>query len=188
MPSHQGSSRRRRSLPAPEPRRRADASLSAAPAWPGARGDEAVDTALARAAEVVGDRWSLLVVARLLPGPRRFGELLADLDGLAPNILARRLARLEGEGLVVGEPYSTRPVRHAYRLTARGAELAGTLRMLAGWAVPDQGAPGEGPALAVHDTCGTPLEARWFCGTCDRVVEDPAPVRDSGRSDGLLWL
>jgi DNA-binding HxlR family transcriptional regulator len=167
MAPPQGSSRRRRSsAPPPEP----------------------VDRALARAAEAVGDRWSLLVVSRLLRGPRRFGELLEELDGLAPNILARRLAALEGEGLVVGEPYTTRPVRHAYRLTARGAELAGTLRMLAGWGAPDQAAPSDGPAPAVHDTCGTPLEVRWFCGTCDRVVDDPAPERDPGTSDGLLWL
>ncbi|MGH9191931.1 MAG: winged helix-turn-helix transcriptional regulator, partial [Acidimicrobiales bacterium] len=90
--------------------------------------------ALAEAAERIGDRWSLLVVAALLSGPRRFGDLLADLDGIAPNILSNRLARLESEGLVVGEPYSRRPVRHAYRLTAAGADLAGALRMLAQWA------------------------------------------------------
>src|SRR5215510_3070152 len=58
--------------------------------------DEAADHALASAAAAVGDRWSLLVVARLLNGPRRFGELLDELDGLAPNIRARRLARMLG--------------------------------------------------------------------------------------------
>ena len=186
MATHHGSSRRRRSAGGPPGR--VDAPTSAQSAGVDAEGDDAVDRALARAAEAVGDRWSLLVVSRLLPGPKRFGELLADLDGLAPNILARRLASLEGEGLVVGEPYSTRPVRHAYRLTARGADLAGALRMLAGWAAPDVAAPGDGPAPAVHDACGTPLEARWFCGTCDQAVDDPAPVHDLRESEGLLWL
>ena len=186
MATHHGSSRRRRSAGGPPGR--VDAQAPAHPAGVEAAGDDAVDRALARAAEAVGDRWSLLVGSRLLLGPQRFGELLADLDGLAPNILARRLASLEGEGLVVGEPYSTRPVRHAYRLTARGAELAGALRMLAGWAAPDADESGEGAGPAAHETCGTPLEARWFCGTCDRVVEDPAPVRVPGRPDGLLWL
>jgi len=181
MPPPQGPSRRRRHSPA-DPRRPASVDTGTdAPAG------APLDRSLARAAEVVGDRWSLLVVSRLLPGPRRFGELLGELDGLAPNILARRLASLEGDGLVVGEPYTTRPVRHAYRLTARGAGLAGTLRMLAGWAAPDQAGPGEGSA-AVHDLCGTPLEARWFCRTCDEAVEDPAPVCDPGESEGLLWL
>ena len=176
MAPPQGSSRRRRPLAQTSvPVDRPPASAS-------------VDRALARAAAAVGDRWSLLVVSRLLHGPRRFGELLSELDGLAPNILARRLASLEGEGLVVGEPYTTRPVRHTYRLTARGAELAGTLRMLAGWGAPGPGGSGESDTPPVHDTCGTPLEVRWFCGTCDRVVADPAPVRDPATSDGLLWL
>ena len=110
-----------------ESRETSSATGTSAPELPAA-------DALAEAAERIGDRWSLLVVAALLPGPRRFGDLLADLDGIAPNILSKRLARLEAEGLVVGEPYSRRPVRHTYRLTAAGADLAGALRMLAQWA------------------------------------------------------
>jgi DNA-binding HxlR family transcriptional regulator len=132
--------------------------------------------ALAEAAERIGDRWSLLVIGALLPGPRRFGDLLLDLDGIAPNILSKRLARLEADGLVVGEPYSHRPVRHAYRLTAAGADLAGALRMLAQWGASHRavhsGGPGEG--LPTHGACGTALEARWYCPTCGDVVDDPA--------------
>ena len=153
---------------------------------PPTRPDEGIDRALASAADAVGDRWSLLVVARLLHGPRRFGELLDELDGLAPNILARRLSRLEAEGVVVGEPYSTRPVRHAYRLTAAGADLAGTVRMLAGWGAHRHGeVPGSRSPVPVHGPCGTALEARWFCTTCDEVV-DPAPP--GGDEADLVWL
>lgn len=152
---------------------------------PGPATSDAGDRALATAADVVGDRWSLLVVARLLAGPRRFGELLEDIDGLAPNILARRLTRLEAEGLVVGEPYSTRPVRHAYRLTASGHDLAGVLRMLAGWGARRHGAAGG----AAHAVCGTALEARWFCPTCDTVVDAPAPGGDGPPGDpDLIWV
>ena len=141
---------------------------------------------LATAAGAVGDRWSLLVVSRLLVGPRRFGELLAELDGLAPNILANRLDRLEAEGLVVGEPYTTRPVRHAYRLTSRGADLAGALRLLAAWGAP----AGGGPA---HARCGTGLDVRWFCPTCDEVVDEPAPAPAPAAAPaddevGLIWV
>ncbi|HET6950837.1 MAG TPA: helix-turn-helix domain-containing protein [Acidimicrobiales bacterium] len=149
------------------------------------RAADPADRALALAADVIGDRWSLLVVARLLQGPQRFGELLAGLDGLAPNILARRLARLESEGLVVGEPYSVRPVRHAYRLTASGHDLAGVVRMLAGWGARRHG----GAGAARHGVCGTPLEARWFCPTCDAVVDAPAPGGDAEPGDGeVIWL
>src|SRR5918993_911902 len=80
--------------------------------------------ALAEAADRIGDRWSLRVIGALLPGPRRFGDLLSDLDGIAPNILSKRLGSLEADGLVVGEPYTQRPVRHAYRLTAAGGARA----------------------------------------------------------------
>lgn len=140
---------------------------------------------LADALERVGDRWTLLVVAALLGGPRRFGDLLAELEGLAPNILSKRLSRLEAEGLVVGEPYSRRPVRHAYRLTASGAELAGALRVLADWGASQRGrtprSADDHDRDLVHAACGTPVEARWFCPTCDRLVDEPG-------ADGLQWM
>jgi DNA-binding HxlR family transcriptional regulator len=134
----------------------------------------AVADALAEAAERVGDRWSLRVLGALLAGPRRFGDLLALLDGIAPNILSKRLERLEADGLIVGEPYSRRPVRHTYRLTAAGADLAGALRMLAHWgAIHRSPRPGhdDGEALT-HARCGTALDARWFCPTCGEVVDE----------------
>jgi DNA-binding HxlR family transcriptional regulator len=125
--------------------------------------------ALAAALEHVGDRWSLLVVDALLAGPRRYGELQTDVDGIATNVLSQRLKQLERAGVVVSRPYSTRPPRYAYELTAAGHELAGALRLLSQWGADRMGADaGGGPT---HGTCGTSLEARWYCPTCDRVVE-----------------
>lgn len=126
------------------------------------------DGALARALERVGDRWMLLIVDALLAGPRRFSELLEDVDGIAPNILSERLRRLAAEAIVVARPYSRRPLRHSYELTANGRELAGVLRLLAGWAA---GATEDAEPLR-HIECGTPMEARWYCLTCARVVGD----------------
>ena len=88
---------------------------------------------LAAALERVGDRWSLLLVEALLPGPRRFNELAEAVTGIAPNILADRLRRLESERVVSATPYSERPPRFAYALTDEGQELAGALRLLADW-------------------------------------------------------
>src|SRR5215203_6186087 len=96
-----------------------------------------VQSPLADAVARIGDRWTLLVVAALLEGPRRFGELTEDVRGIAPNILTRRLRHLEGEGLVVARAYSERPRRFVYELTASGRELAGALRLLAQWASAD---------------------------------------------------
>jgi DNA-binding HxlR family transcriptional regulator len=122
---------------------------------------------LAEALASVGDRWTLLVVEALLAGPRRFNDLLAQIPGLAANILSERLKRLEREALLVARPYSERPPRVAYELTAEGRELAGALRLLARW-----GARHADPADAPrHATCGTPLETRWYCPTCDDLVD-----------------
>src|SRR5690242_2996326 len=88
---------------------------------------------LAEALARVGDRWTLLVVEALLGGPQRFNDLLGQIPGIAANILSERLKRLEREGLLIARPYSERPPRAAYQLTAEGAELAGALRLLAHW-------------------------------------------------------
>jgi DNA-binding HxlR family transcriptional regulator len=122
---------------------------------------------LAAALERVGDRWSLLLVEALLPGPRRFNELTEAVEGIAPNILTDRLRRLEAERVVRARPYSERPPRVAYELTAEGQELAGALRLLADW-----GSRASRDAEPIHHSvCGTPVEARWYCPTCDRPVE-----------------
>ncbi len=125
------------------------------------------DSPLAAALERVGDRWSLLLVEALLPGPRRFNELAEAVTGIAPNILADRLRRLESERVVSATPYSHRPPRFAYALTDEGQELAGALRLLADWG---SRVSRESEPLR-HAACGTPVEARWYCPTCDRPVE-----------------
>ena len=104
---------------------------------------------------------------RCSAGPRRFNDLLGQIPGIAANILSERLKRLEREALLVARPYSERPPRAAYQLTAEGRELAGALRLLAHW-----GARHADPAHAPrHPACGTPLEARWYCPTCDHLVD-----------------
>ena len=99
---------------------------------------------LAEALARVGDRWTLLVVEALLAGPQRFNDLLDQLPGIAANILSERLKRLEREGLLVARPYSDRPPRAAYQLTAEGRELAGALRLLAAWGPGTPPGPGAG--------------------------------------------
>ena len=129
---------------------------------------ENASSPLAEALARVGDRWTLLVVEALLTGPRRFNELLDQVPGIAANILSERLKRLEREALLVARPYSERPPRAAYQLTAEGAELAGALRLLAHWGTRHTD-PADAPR---HLTCGTPMEARWYCPTCDHLVDN----------------
>ena len=135
-----------------------------------ARAHDDAPTPLELALERVGDRWSLLLVEALLDGPRRFNELVEGVGGIAPNILTDRLRRLEREGVVLARPYSDRPPRVEYALTAAGRDLAGALRLLADWG----SRRSDDTEPMRHITCGTPLEARWYCPTCTVVVDDPA--------------
>lgn len=128
---------------------------------------------LVAALERIGDRWSLLIVEALLGGPRRFNELSEDVSGIAANILASRLRHLEREAIVVSRPYSRRPLRLSYELTSFGRELASALRLLAHWAASDAASHGDAPR---HQGCGTPLEVRWYCPTCARMVEEREPA------------
>lgn len=145
------------------------AERSPSPVMPYDRRMAAPQTPLAAALERVGDRWSLLLIEALLDGPRRFGELAESVAGIAPNILSERLKRLEGERVIRATPYSERPPRFTYALTAEGLELAGVLRLLADW-----GSRGSAHAEPMrHASCGTPVEARLWCPTCARSLEEP---------------
>jgi DNA-binding HxlR family transcriptional regulator len=133
--------------------------------------EPAPTSSLEIALDRVGDRWSLLLVEALLDGSRRFNELGEALPGIAPNTLTDRLRRLEREGIVRAAPYSQHPPRMEYSLTAEGRDLASALRLLADWGARHVGREGGHEPLR-HATCGTALEARWYCPTCTVVVED----------------
>lgn len=127
---------------------------------------------LASALDRIGDRWTLLTVAALLDGPRRFGELEAAVPGIATNVLTTRLRALERLGVVVATPYSSRPPRFEYHLTDTGHALADAIRLLSVWgssADPEVGG-------LVHAACSTRLEVRYYCPTCDEVVRDPDEI------------
>lgn len=89
--------------------------------------------ALARALDVIGDRWNMLIVRELLPGPLRYGELKASLSGIATNLLSERLRSLEGDG-VIERQVGDRGVN--YSLTSWGAELREAMEALGRWGAP----------------------------------------------------
>jgi DNA-binding HxlR family transcriptional regulator len=129
---------------------------------------------VAKALEVVGDRWTLLLVRDLLGGARRFQDLQAAMPGMAPNILSGRLKLMEEHGLVTRQFYSEHPPRAEYLLTDRGRELGTVVGALAAW-----GARHVYPEVAlVHADCGHPVELKYFCARCaDRVSGRAVAVR-----------
>lgn len=96
--------------------------------------------ALARALDVVGERWTLLIVRELLLGPRRYGEILAALDGMGTNLLAARLEALQDRGLIAREG-------REYRLTEHGRALEEAVLALARWGMAGIARPAESDRL-----------------------------------------
>lgn len=138
----------------------------------------AIDNAsLDGAVRQIGDRWSLRLIAALLDGDRTFSELAEEVDGIAPNILTARLKSLQRDSLILARPYQRRPVRMRYSLTTPGRRLGDAVALLAQWGAKRQGTA-VGPR---HQTCGTSLELRPWCPTCEVVVETTDP-------DDLIWV
>jgi DNA-binding HxlR family transcriptional regulator len=107
---------------------------------------------IANALDLLGDRWTLLVIRDLLfTGKRRFGELIASPEGIPTNILSDRLRRLEEGGLVEKVPYQLRPPRYEYQITAKGKDLLPVLRALVEWSLRHLPAS-EAPSAEVLET------------------------------------
>lgn len=98
--------------------------------WPEFRSKCPVASAL----DIVGDKWTLVVLRTIFAGRHRYGELADIPERISTNILADRLERLEHYGLVTKSAYQQNPVRYQYRLTAKGADLLPVLQELAAWA------------------------------------------------------
>jgi len=120
---------------------------------------------IAGALELVGERWSLLIVRDVMLGLRRFDELQADL-GIARNVLQTRLTRLTEHGILEKRPYQERPPRHEYRLTEKGLDLWPTVVSLMNWG-DRYAAPAAGPPVILeHRDCGGAVDEHRTCVAC----------------------
>jgi DNA-binding HxlR family transcriptional regulator len=140
---------------------------------------------VAKSLDLIGERWTLLIVRDLLRGPARFQDLRAQLSGIPPKLLADRLRRMERQGLVTRELYSKRPPRASYGLTNRGRGLGLVVGALATWGRPFVGSR-SGPQ---HAACGHPIELQQYCPHCDEriapgTVHVPAATRPTAERRG----
>jgi DNA-binding HxlR family transcriptional regulator len=138
---------------------------SSAPASDARRGF--AELPLAQALAVVGDRWSLAVVAQLVEGPQRFNDLATSLKPIARTVLSERLRRLEDAAIITKRQYSDAPVRWNYRLSVSGAELARVAGVLADWGARHLG---DGMPALIHEECGTGVMVAWHCADCGPVA------------------
>jgi DNA-binding HxlR family transcriptional regulator len=100
--------------------------------------------ALARALEVVGTRWTLLIVRELRPGPRRFTDLVDGLPGISRKLLTERVRDLERDGIVARRDLPPPAARQVYELTEDGRDLADAMAPLIGWGAKRLGSPEDG--------------------------------------------
>ena len=118
---------------------------------------------LGAALDIVGDRWSLLVVRDLLRGHTRFSQLRESVVGIAPNILTERLRRLERHGVLERRRYNDAPPRDEYLLTRRGHGLGAAVGALLIW-----GEAAQHDLSLIDLTCGHEVALVYRCPECER--------------------
>jgi DNA-binding HxlR family transcriptional regulator len=139
----------------------------------------AFSCSVARTLDVVGDKWTLLVLRDAFYGVRRFEDFTRDL-GIARNVLTDRLGRLVDVGVLERRQYEQHPPRFEYRLTAKGRDLLPVLLTMMHWGDTWAG-DDDAPIDLVHEACGQATHAMTVCATCGgqltpfNVRVDPLP-------------
>lgn len=136
--------------------------------------DADIACSIARSLDIVGDRWTILILRDAFRGLRRFDEFRRDLD-IPRAVLADRLRKLVDAGVMVRRRYQDHPPRDEYRLTRMGLQLSPILVSLMQWG--DRWLSGDNgpPTLLVHEPCGTEVDLGFHCATCDTDF-DPTDI------------
>jgi DNA-binding HxlR family transcriptional regulator len=140
----------------------------------------------ARALEVVGERWTMLIVRDAFLGVRRFDDFQREL-GVARNVLADRLNRLVEEGILERRAYQERPERFEYRLTEKGIDLWPVLVSLMKWGDRHDPAEDGPPTLIVHRDCGGEVDAHLRCERCGAEVDARSAAAKPGPGSRRQW-
>ena len=129
---------------------------------------ESQTCSVAGSLELIGERWTLLIVRDAFMGARRFEDFQRR-TGVARNILSARLNLLVDEGIFTRVPYHEHPIRYEYRLTDKGLDLWPLIVALVQWG--DRYIyPGRAPVLLMHKNCGGALSDRRTCETCGAML------------------
>jgi DNA-binding HxlR family transcriptional regulator len=127
------------------------------------------DCSIARTLELIGERWTILILRESFLGTRRFDDFQREL-GVARNVLQTRLERLVDAGILSRVQYQERPARHEYRLTRKGVDLWPIIVALLKWG-DKHAAPGEPPVVLEHKECGGEVDDRRRCMKCGADLE-----------------
>jgi DNA-binding HxlR family transcriptional regulator len=125
-------------------------------------------SSVSRTLQIIGDKWSFMVVREAFFGNRRYDKIQTEL-GIAPNILTDRLSRLVAQGIFVRRPYQSAPERHEYVLSDMGRDLYGSFATMLAWG--DRWlARNKPPLLLRHLSCGHDFHASVICDKCHRPI------------------
>jgi DNA-binding HxlR family transcriptional regulator len=127
---------------------------------------EGQNCSIAKSLELIGERWTMLIVREVFLGNRRFDEMAAHLD-IARNVLTARLTRLVDEGVLTKVRYQERPERFEYRLTEKGIDLWPVIVSLLQFG-DRYYAPDGPPMVLIHKDCGGHVDEHRTCDTCGR--------------------
>ena len=150
-----------------------------------------ISCSIARAVDVIGQRWTPLIVRDLFAGMTKFEDIRRDL-GIASNILAARLDDLERNDVVERRQYQSTPARHEYLLTKKGRDLYPIVATLLTWGDKWRSAPDGPPALTMHTDCGHVTKAKTVCAECggelnaDNVTHAAGPGAKAGPGTALI--
>lgn len=123
---------------------------------------------IAQTLNIIGDKWTLLILRKIMIGHTTYKAMQEGLDGIPTNLLSERLKSLEADGLIISELYQKHPPRYQYLLTQSGMDLADVFNSLIMW--------GEKHLKVCykqlnHTQCGHKIEHQYYCPKCDQVVE-----------------
>jgi len=147
------------------------------------RSYEGQNCSIAKSLELIGERWTMLIVREVFLGNRRFDEIATRLD-IARNVLTARLTRLVDEGVLTKVRYQERPERFEYRLTEKGIDLWPVIVSLLQFG-DRYYAPDGPPMVLVHKDCGGRLDEHRTCETCGARLQARDVTAQLGPGAGL---
>jgi DNA-binding HxlR family transcriptional regulator len=140
---------------------------------------------IARTLEVLGERWTLLIIRDVFSRRRRFDQIQENL-GIARNVLSARLEWLVAEGILEKRPYQQRPPRYEYYLTEKGLELWPVMVSMMHWG--DRHLTDTGPPVVIrHKDCGGPADDRGICERCGERLDARDAYTEHGPGAVAEW-
>ena len=123
---------------------------------------------IAQTLNIIGDKWSLLILHQLLSGRETYKEIQDRLEGIPTNLLSERLKALETDELIVRDLYQSHPPRYKYILTEKGYDLVDVFNSLILWGEKHLN---KCYKKLVHTKCNEKVEHKYYCPNCDSYVE-----------------